>query len=251
MLNNKKVESLIGSVLPGLAKLGVEFVFPMLMLSLVVVILWFYLIPTNKKIASLEVEIGNKKNQADLLRAKAAQLSLLKENRDLVFGDLEKISWVLNEGSKVPELTKQVVLMSKDAGLELKGLDYSNQNFAQISYQSSQSSENSDTSVYKEDKLNVSIEGKNFMEIVNFLNIAENSIRLFRFDSFNIVIGDEIAKINAVMVSPYLNVSDQSPFHYQNSVPIDLNDADYRMFMDGLNNFRNYAKDVDLLIAGL
>ena len=169
---------------------------------------------------------------------------MLQENKDLVVGDLVKMSWALEERDKVPELSEQVRLMSKDAGVTFSSLDYSSANRGNSSQVSSPvSAITPDPELYREEKVNVSVSSANLIELTGFLKTTENSIRLFKVETLRISTREKVRDASLVMSSPYLNPSFSN--YSQSSAPINLKDGTYRGFMTDLDKFSNYAQKID------
>lgn len=222
----------------------VNFILPIILLAITVGIFMLYVSPTHKKMPTLETEVETKTSEVTVLQAKVDQLTALELNKDLVLGDLVKMSWALEERDKVPELTEQVRLMSIDSSVIFKSLDYVNINKGDlISVTTPTDSLTPDPELYREEKVNVDLEVNDFTSAIAFLKTAENSIRLFRVESLKISTLNQANKAGIVMASPYLNPAFSS--YSQSAAPINLTDASYRSFMERLDTFKNYAKDID------
>jgi len=238
----------------------VNFILPIAIVIVSIGILVFYAIPAYKRVPTLKSEAKNKGQEVSALRAKVDQLTLLEENKELAVEDLVKMSWALEERDKVPELTEQVMLMSKDAGVVFKSLDYTNANkdeaipmeASNVESLEQTYSTTPDPQLYREEKVNVGLEAKDFSSIINFLKVSESSVRLFKVESLKVDLAEkseqndkvsEASKVDLVMVSPYLNPVFSA--YSRNVAPIDLKDSAYRQFMDKLDGFKNYAKEVD------
>lgn len=220
-----------------------NFVVPIILVALSVAGFALYISPTYKSLSVLKDEITTKTQEVAVLQAKVDQLKSLQENKGLVVSDLVKLSWALEERDKVPELSEQVRLMSKDAGVVFSSLDYSNANRGGSQASSPASATTPDPELYKEEKVNVSVNSANLIELTKFLKIAENSIRLFKVESLRISTREAVRDASLVMSSPYLNPSFSS--YSQSSAPIDLKDGAYRSFMTNLDTFSNYAQKID------
>ena len=141
-----------------------NFIVPIVLVGLSSVIYVFYISPTYKSLPGLTDDINSKTREISVLQAKIDQLRLLQENKDLVVGDLVKMSWALEERDKVPELSEQVRLMSKDAGVTYSSLDYSSANRGNSSQVSSPvSAITPDPELYREEKVNVSVSSANLI----------------------------------------------------------------------------------------
>lgn len=222
----------------------VNFILPIILLAVAVGIFAMYVSPTHKKMPELKTQVDAKTQEVTVLRAKVDQLLALQENKDLIMGDLVKMSWALEERDKVPELTEQVRLMSKDSSVTFKSLDYANANKGQIVDVSSPSSAlTPDPELYREEKVNVAVEVKDFASAIAFLKTTETSIRLFKVESLKISTLNQANKADVVMASPYLNPAFSA--YSQTAAPINLKDPAYRSFMEKLDTFKNYAQGID------
>ncbi len=222
----------------------VNFILPIILLTVAVGIFVFYASPMRKKLPELASQVESKTQEVTVLQAKIDQLTKLQQNKDLVIGDLVKMSWALEERDKVPELTEQVRLMSKDASVVFKSLGYENTNKGGgINVNSPSSSLTPDPELYREEKVSVGVEIPDFTSTVAFLKIAETSIRLFKVESLKVSALNQIYKADLVMVSPYLNPAFSA--YSQTAAPIDLKNPSYRSFMERLDVFKNYAKGID------
>lgn len=225
----------------------VNFILPIVLLAIAVGIFGLYVSPTHKKLPMLQTDVGTKASEVTVLQAKVDQLTALQIDRDLVVSDLVKMSWALEERDKVPELTRQVRLMSEDSKVIFKSLSYANANKGQIVALPGSSDPASaltpDPELYREEKVNVDIEVGDFTSAIAFLRTAENSIRLFKVESLKISTQNLTNKVDIVMASPYLNPAFST--YSQSAAPIDLKNPAYRSFMERLDTFKNYAKDID------
>lgn len=234
-----------------------NFAIPLFFLILIVVVSVFVISPTYSSIPALESEISTKEIQLESLRAKVSQLEQLESNRSLMIQDLTKLSWALEERDKVPELSEQVRLMSEDSDISFESLSYTNlaQNTAQVLSPNPVSSSNQDISpnpdpnLYREEKVDVKVSSANMDKFIGFLKTAENSIRLFRIEKFSSSLRDNSYDSSLLMASPYLNPGFKS--YSDTSAVIDLNDVMYRDFMDRLDTFTNYAKEIDATLPKL
>jgi len=225
-----------------------NFTVPIILVMLSTAISVLYILPTYKSLPGLNEQINTKTQEVSVLQAKVDQLKSLQADKDLVVSDLVKMSWALEERDKVPELSEQVRLMSKDAGVSFSSLDYSNANRGSSVPASSAAVDPSsglapNPELYREEKVNVSVNSASLSEAVKFLSISENSIRLFNVESLRISTRERVRDVSLVMSSPYLNPSFSS--YSQSAAPIDLEDATYRGFMNNLDKFSNYAQTID------
>lgn len=220
-----------------------NFIVPIILVALSLAISALYISPTYKSLSGLKEEIGAKTQEVSVLQAKVDQLKSLQENKGLVVNDLVKLSWALEERDKVPELSQQVLLMSKDAGVAFSSLDYSSANRGGDQASSPASATTPDPELYREEKVNVSVNSANLVTLTKFLKIAENSIRLFKVESLRVSTREAVKDASLVMSSPYLNPSFSS--YSQSSAPINLKDGAYRGFMTNLDTFSNYAQKID------
>lgn len=221
-----------------------NFMVPIILIILSVATFALYISPTYKSLPVSKEEINTKTQEVSVLQAKVDQLKSLQDNKDLVVSDLVKMSWALEERDKVPELSEQVRLMSKDAGVAFSSLDYTSadkNNTAPVSTPSSEVTP--DPELYREEKVNVSVNSANLSELIKFLKTSENSIRLFRVESLRISTRETVRDASLVMSSPYLNPSFSS--YTQSAAPIDLKNMAYRDFMVNLDAFSNYAQKID------
>ncbi len=222
----------------------VNFILPIILLAVAVGIFALYVSPTHKKLPAMKTEVETKTSEVTVLQAKVDQLTALEQNKELVLGDLVKMSWALEERDKVPELTEQVRLMSADSKVVFKSLDYANANKGDIvSVVAPTDALTPDPELYREEKVNVDVEVKDFTSAIAFLKTAENSIRLFKVESLKISTLNQANKADIVMASPYLNPAFST--YSQSAAPIDLKNSAYRSFMERLDTFKNYAKDID------
>jgi hypothetical protein len=228
-----------------------NFVVPIVLVGLTLAVFVLYLLPTFNALPKLGAEITDKTQEISVLQAKVAQLKSLQENRDLVVSDLVKMSWALEERDKVPELSEQVRLMSKDAGVAFRALEYSNAAKDAVAEPASDVGLGltPDPALYKEEKVNVSINSASLALLTEFLRTAERSIRLFKVESLRISTRDAVRDVSLVMSSPYLNPSFTS--YSQSAAPIDLKDSAYRGFMADLDKFSNYAQKIDATLPKL
>jgi len=221
-----------------------NFVIPIILIALSLAAFMLYVLPTYKSLPGLNEEINTKTQEVSVLQAKVDQLKSLQENKDLVVSDLVKMSWALEERDKVPELSEQVRLMSKDAGVTFSSLGYTSVNRDSTAPVSTPSpGVTPDPELYREEKVNVSVNSANLPNLIKFLKIAESSIRLFKVESLRISTRETVRDASLVMSSPYLNPSFSS--YSQTAAPIDLKDAGYRNFMNNLDKFSNYAQTID------
>lgn len=228
----------------------INFIMPILLLVATIAIFALYVLPTHKSLPDLKSQLEAVQQEVNVLQAKVAQLTALQENRELVMADLVKLSWALEERDKVPELTEQVRLMSKDSGVAFKSLDYANANKNQIVSLTPQTDGlTPDPELYREEEVNVDIDVKDFASAVAFLKSSETSIRLFRVESLKLSAQNQVTKADLVMASPYLNPAFST--YSQSAAPIDLKNPAYRLFMGRLDTFKNYAKDIDATLPKL
>ncbi|MFA5776399.1 MAG: hypothetical protein WC988_02500 [Patescibacteria group bacterium] len=221
-----------------------NFMVPIILVALSLATFALYISPTYKSLPILNEEINTKTQEVSVLQAKVDQLKSLQDNKNLVVSDLVKMSWALEERDKVPELSEQVRLMSKDAGVVFSSLDYSNTNRGNSTPVTAPSAGiTPDPELYREEKVNVSVNSTNLSELIKFLKISENSIRLFRIESLRISTREKVRAATLVMSSPYLNPSFSS--YSQSAAPIDLKNVVYRDFMTDLDSFSNYAQKID------
>lgn len=227
----------------------VNFILPIVLLLATFAIFAFYVVPAHKKLPTLKDNLDSLQKDVNVLQLKVSQLKNLEENKELLVSDLIKLSWALEERDKVPELTEQVRRMSADSSAIFRSLDYTNTNSSQIVSSASQANQanKEDTEVnpnlYREEKVDVDIDVKDFASAIVFLKSAESSIRLFRVESLRLASQGNFVRANLVMASPYLNPAFTN--YSQTAVPIDLNNSGYRTFMERLDTFKNYAKDID------
>lgn len=245
---NFKTSSETGSnIITEVEEFVVNFILPIILLGVAVGIFALYVSPTYKKLPMLKLDVEAKTQEVEVLQAKVNQLTALEQNKDLVVADLVKMSWALEERDKVPELTRQIRLMSDDSRVVFKSLDYANANKDQLVSvpvdSGSSSALTPDPELYREEKVNVDIEVKGFTSVIDFLRTAENSIRLFKVESIKISTFNQVNKADVVMASPYLNPAFST--YSQSAAPIDLTDPAYRSFMERLDTFKNYAREID------
>ncbi len=222
----------------------VNFVMPIVFLVITVAIFAFYVLPTHSKLPELNGRLEVAQHEVSVLQAKVAQLTTLQENWELVMSDLLKLSWALEERDRVPELTEQIRLMSRDSGVVFRSLDYANASRNKIGNLASPSNSlEPDPELYREEEVDVSLEIDTFDSAVSFLKSSENSIRLFRVESLKLSTQNQTTKLDLVMASPYLNPAFSTYSH--TATPIDLKNQAYRSFMERLDSFRNYAREVD------
>jgi hypothetical protein len=221
-----------------------NFAVPIVLVILSMALFFLYIFPTFKTFTPLNDEISAKTQEVSVLQAKVDQLKSLQINKDLVVGDLVKMSWALEERDKVPELSEQVRLMSKDANVVFSSLDYTSAGKSANTPAVVASSEvTPDPELYREEKVNASVNAANLEAITKFLRISESSIRLFKVESLRISTRESVRDTSLVMSSPYLNPSFSN--YSQSAAPIDLKDKAYRDFMTNLDKFSNYAQKID------
>lgn len=240
------------SIFAKLEETIVNFILPIVLVLASLGLLNFYVIPSNRKLPDLKSQLNAKNSENSLLRSKLDQLKILKENEALMIEDSAKISWLLDEKSSAPQLTRQVVLMSNDANTLFRSLDYSNagsksriSNVGAVGLDSSSSGLASPSldDLYREESMNVVLESSSVEDFVRFLNISENSIRLIKVNSINLVSNKGVVRSNINISSPYLNPNFSS--YLQTASPIDLKDPSYRSFLGRLDSFRNYAREIN------
>lgn len=229
----------------------VNFILPIILLIATFAIFGLYIVPAHKKLPELKNQLDTAQREVDVLQAKVSQLTALQENRELVIGDLVKLSWALEERDKVPELTEQVRMMSKDSGTVFRSLDYANSSKGQVLSPTPQQSDElaPDPELYREEKVGVDIDVKDYNSAIQFLKSTERSIRLFRVESLKLSTQDQTIRASFVMASPYLNPAFSS--YSRTAAPIDLRSPVYRSFMEDLDTFRNYARDIDATLPRL
>jgi hypothetical protein len=221
-----------------------NFLVPIILVALSVAAFVFYIAPTYKSLPTLREEISAKTQEVSVIQAKVDQLTSLQANRELVVSDLVKMSWALEERDRVPELSEQVRLMSKDAGVAFNSLSYSGTNKSiAAAVKPPSDGITPDPELYRDEKVNVSINSPGLLELVKFLKISESSIRLFKIESLRISTREKNRDVAVIMSSPYLNPSFSS--YSQNAASIDLKDSGYRDFMSNLDKFNNYAEKID------
>lgn len=231
-------------VISELEELVVNFILPIVLLVISVGISVFYISPVHKKLPDLESELDSKVQENTILQAKVEQLTALQQDKELVLSDLVKMSWALEERDKVPELTQQVRLMSADSKVNFVSLVYDNANKGESVVQvMPEASLTPDPQLYRDEKINISINFDGNNSIVDFLRATETSIRLLRVESLQISTINQENKANLIMTSPYLNPVFST--YSETAAPISLTDSAYRGFMGNLDNFRNYAKEID------
>lgn len=252
MILTSKLNAKIGSetslnIITGIEEFLVNFIMPIILLGIAIGVLALYVLPTHKKLPVLKTDVEAKSQEVEVLQAKVNQLTTLEQNKDLVVSDLVKMSWALEERDKVPELTRQVRLMSNDSNVVFKTLGYQNVNKDRMVNVTADSVSGSaltpDPELYREEKVNVGIESVDLASTIDFLKTTENSIRLFRVERVKITAFDRVYKVDIVMTSPYLNPAFST--YSQSAAPIDLNNSVYRSFMERLDTFRNYASEID------
>ena len=233
----------------------INFIVPIVFLGVSAAAIFLYIVPTSKNIPVLKNELTQKTNEAVVLEAKVAQLTELQSNKELLMGDLLKLSWALEERDKVPELSQQTMQMSKDSGVNFMSLDYTNTNknaapVIAAAQPSGSGSLMADPNLYREEKVNVTVTSADFPSIVKFLKTTETSIRLFKVETFRLsgqvsaITGASATKnISLVMASPYLNPAFST--YSETAAPINLKDTAYREFMQKLDTFTNYAQAID------
>ena len=224
-----------------------NFLVPLLLLLISLGVLFFYDMPTHKLIPGLLEKLAQKTTDVAVLQDKVNQLKTLEASKALVIDDLVKMSWALEERDKVPELTQQVRLMSRDSGVVFSSLDYANSNRDSnyvLQLVPSQEALELDPNLYKNEKVTVTVTSANYTGLINFLKISETSIRLFSVESLRISAREGANEVDLVMASPYLNTA-FSAYSETSALPIDLNNTTYRQFMQRLDTFTNYARTID------
>lgn len=244
-----------GSFFTQIEELVVNFILPLLLVFVSLGLLNFYVRPSTGKISDIKNEIAIKNSQNFLLNAKLSQLKNLKENESLMIKDLSKMSWILDERSNAPRFTRQIVLMSNDANVVFKSLDYTSPvvTSPRVSVvglsnvnESAQTGQASLEDLYREESVNVVLESSSVEDFVKFLDISENSIKLIKVNNINLTLNRDVIRTNINMSSPYLNPSFKS--YLQTASPIDLNDTSYRSFLSKMDGFRNYAEEISLSV---
>lgn len=228
----------------GIEEFLVNFIVPIVVVVISIGLFVLYILPTAKKLPVLKEQIGAKTQELVVLQAKVDQLSYLQQNKNLVIQDLVKMSWALEERDKVPELTEQVRVMSKDSAVAFVSLNYDNANKGELSAVAAPSTSlTPDPELYREEKVNVTVGINSVSSIVSFLRTTENSIRLFKVESLRISTREQGNTAALVMASPYLNPAFST--YSETSAPINLTDSAYRGFMERLDTFKNYAQTID------
>lgn len=233
-----------GKLVSNVEEFVVNFILPILLLAAAIGIFALYVSPARQELPKLKSEATAKEQEVKILQAKVAQLTTLEFNRDLVLADLVKLSWALEERDKVPELTEQVRLMSADSGVQFKSLSYANADRGELTAIPVPSvSLTPDPELYREEKVNTSLEMPDYLSVIKFLTTTEQSIRLLKVESLKLSTLNQVNMADIVMVSPYLNPAFSA--YSQTAAPINLTDAVYRSFMERLETFKNYAQEID------
>lgn len=244
LLNMSGVNIKAKDAFGGLSAIVLNFIAPIVLLGLSVAAIVLYVLPAYKVLPVLKEKLTKNINDVEALKAKVAQLTYLDENKDLVIGDLVKMSWAFEERDKVPELSEQVRKMCTDSGVTFSTLDYVNENKIEAGTEKPiDLTITPDPALYREEKVSVTINAKDLTALVNFLKTAENSIRLFRVQGIGISSKDATYDVSFAMASPYLNPSFSA--YSETAAPIDLANQSYRDFMVRLDTFKNYAKEID------
>lgn len=247
MILTNKVHLKTGSSMQIVAEVEeffINFILPIILLAVSVAIFVLFVSPARKELPELKLQLNTKNEEIKVLQAKVDQLSALQTNKDLVVNDLVKMSWALEERDKVPELSQQVRVMSADSKVKFSSLDYANANKSEASTVVTPSSSlTPDPELYREEKVTVIVEVKDIPSVVEFLKTTENSIRLFKVENLRISTRTDGNSADLIMVSPYLNPAFSA--YSETAAPINLTDPAYRQFMNRLDTFKNYAKDID------
>lgn len=241
-MNEESIEKQIKSIKLGAFKDAiVDFVFPLIGLSVTVLLFFFYIKPTYKKMNEMKTDLAGKSSVLEVLNTKATALTKMKDYDAVLQEDAEMVEKLYASESNVPQLLDEVHQIATNAGMTVDRLNYS------YSGATTGASADATAEQRKEDisgivNVTMSLTGT-YDQMVVFMQEIEKAARIayvttFRFGATADENDSSLINVNVNVDSPYMYV--QSVAVTDDPVTLDVTSPGFVSFMNGIKDYKYY-----------
>jgi len=211
----------------------INFVVPLGMLIITLVIVLLVLKPAFKNKPLLTNDLVSKKQLRDDLQSKLVTLNRLVDFQNIVSENSALVDKVLVSEQEVPALMSQISQIAQNSGFSIKRLTYALESLKK---------EDPDSVKHELITVNLGVEG-NVHQLLSFLKDTENAARLLSVQKFRYAIADTDSdtqlSVNLLITSPFLYV--RSDAVTDDPIDLDISDTSFINLMNKLKNMHYYS----------
>ncbi len=241
-MNEESIEKQIKSIkLRAFKDAIVDFVFPLIGLSVTVLLFFFYIKPTYKRMNEMKSELASQSSVLEVLNTKAAALTKMKDYDAVLQENAEMVEKLYASESNVPQLLDEVHQIATNAGMTVDRLNYS------YSGATTQASADATAEQRKEDisgivNVTMSLTGT-YDQMIVFMQEIEKAARIayvttFRFGATSDENDSSLINVNVNIDSPYMYV--QSVAVTDDPVTLDVTSPGFVSFMNSIKDYKYY-----------